>query len=417
MIHVARIALVGDFDPEVTAHQAINRSLELFRTSSEDGLAAVWLGTETITPGDDSQLRAFDGIWCVPASPYKNTAGALWAIHFARTRLVPFLGTCGGFQHAVLEYARDVHGLKNADHAELKPDTATPLIHKLSCSLVDKAQPVVATGKGKFAASCGTTPTDEGFRCSFGLNPAFEHLFQSGPMEITARSVDGEVRAMELRGHPFFMGTLFQPERRALKGEVHPIVRAFFEVARDYATANPIRLRLARAADVPALEKLIPISVRALQSPYYSSAQMDAAIGPIFGVDHQLIADGTYFVAERAGEIIGCGGWSKRKSLCGSGPSGEGAETELDPRCDPARVRAFFVHPNCARRGIGRAILAACEQAILAAGFERVELLGTLAGEPLYAACDYAVAERYDLEMRDSLRLPVVLMTKQLKPA
>jgi N-acetylglutamate synthase-like GNAT family acetyltransferase len=172
--------------------------------------------------------------------------------------------------------------------------------------------------------------------------------------------------------------------------------------------------RVARAADIPALEELIPLSVRALQAAYYSPAQMEAAIGPIFGVDHQLIADGTYFIVEHEGRVIGCGGWSKHKSLCGSGPAGEGEDTELDPKNDPARIRAFFVHPSWARRGIGWSILAACETAIVAAGFPRAELLATLAGEPLYAAFGYAVIKRYDLTMANELPLPVVLMAKPL---
>jgi N-acetylglutamate synthase-like GNAT family acetyltransferase len=172
-------------------------------------------------------------------------------------------------------------------------------------------------------------------------------------------------------------------------------------------------LRVARAEDVPALEKLIPLSVRSLQAAYYSPAQMEAAIGPIFGVDHQLIADGTYFVMEHSGEVIGCGGWSKRQSRCGSGPAGGGAETELDPARDAARVRAFFVHPAWARRGVGRKLLEACEHAVVAGGFQRVEILATLAGEPLYAAFGYAVAERYEMELVNGLGLPVVSMKKE----
>jgi len=139
--------------------------------------------------------------------------------------------------------------------------------------------------------------------------------------------------------------------------------------------------------DVPALEGLIPLSVRTLQAAHYSPAQMEAALGPVFGVDRHLIADGTYFVAEQDGQIVGCGGWSRRKSLFGGDAARECSEDSLlDPVRDPARIRAFFVHPAWARRGIGRAILAACESAIVAARFPVAELVATLAGEPLYAA-------------------------------
>jgi N-acetylglutamate synthase-like GNAT family acetyltransferase len=174
-------------------------------------------------------------------------------------------------------------------------------------------------------------------------------------------------------------------------------------------------LRLACESDVPALETLIPLSVRGLQGPYYSPAQMNAALGPVFGVDRQLIRDGTYFVAERDGAIVGCGGWSRRRSLYG-GDSGRGNEDGLlDPERDAARVRAFFVHPAWARHGIGRSIMVACERAIVQAGFRTVEIVATLAGEPLYAAFGYAVVERNEIPLAGDLSLPVVRMTKRLQ--
>lgn len=175
------------------------------------------------------------------------------------------------------------------------------------------------------------------------------------------------------------------------------------------------RLRTARETDVPALEKLIPLSVRTLQAAHYSPAQMEAALGPVFGVDRQLIRDETYFVAEDEGQIAGCGGWSKRKSLFGSdGGRGESENLMLDPARDAARIRAFFVHPDWARRGIGRAILLACENGILQAGFRRIELVATLAGEPLYASHNYRVMERFDITLAHGLGLPAVRMFKVL---
>jgi GNAT superfamily N-acetyltransferase len=174
-------------------------------------------------------------------------------------------------------------------------------------------------------------------------------------------------------------------------------------------------LRLAREADVPALEKLIPLSVRGLQSAYYSEAQMESALGSVFGVDRQLIRDETYFVVESEGELIGCGGWSKRKTLFGSDHhKSTRDDAELDPACESARIRAFFIHPDWARRGLGRAILDECEKAIRAAGFKSIELAATLPGVPFYAAFGYLSGERSDVPLPNDLSLGIVRMTKTL---
>lgn len=175
--------------------------------------------------------------------------------------------------------------------------------------------------------------------------------------------------------------------------------------------------RLAREDDIPALEALIPLSVRALQAAHYSPAQMEAALGPVFGVDRQLILDATYFVVEQDASIVGCGGWSRRRSLYGSDTNRASADALLNPQSDAARVRAFFVHPAWARRGIGRSIMFACERAIQQAGFRSVEIVATLPGEPLYSTFGYAVIERFEILMTGDLRLPVVRMTKIIESA
>lgn len=170
--------------------------------------------------------------------------------------------------------------------------------------------------------------------------------------------------------------------------------------------------RLAVDQDASALEVLIRLSARVLQTPYYSATQIEAALGPIFGVDRLLIRDGTYFVIESENTIVGCGGWSKRKSLYGGDASRQTEDPMLDPQCDAARIRAFFVHPSWSRRGIGKTILLACEEAIVAARFLKADLVATLAGEPLYAAFGYSIVERYEIPMPNDLRLPVVRMSK-----
>jgi GNAT superfamily N-acetyltransferase len=172
-------------------------------------------------------------------------------------------------------------------------------------------------------------------------------------------------------------------------------------------------IRPAVEADVPRLAELIPISARSLQAPFYSQAQIEAALGPVFAVDRQLICDGTYFVVEHERELVGCGGWSRRLAVFGGDAGRAEMRGELNPERDPARIRAFFVHPAWARRGIGRLILGACEDALRAAGFREAVLVATLAGEPLYAALGYTVRERYEVPLPPSLTLPVVRMEKR----
>jgi len=173
------------------------------------------------------------------------------------------------------------------------------------------------------------------------------------------------------------------------------------------------RLRLAEARDVPALEALIALSARSLQAATYAPAQIEAALGSVFAVDTQLIADATYYVAQRGRAIVGCGGWSRRKTLFGGhGTGSAGDDPPLDPTRDAARIRAFFVHPAHARQGIGRELLARCERAAVEAGFRRLELVATLAGEPLYLAFAFRAVERYDLTLPGGSALPVVRMVK-----
>jgi GNAT superfamily N-acetyltransferase len=182
-----------------------------------------------------------------------------------------------------------------------------------------------------------------------------------------------------------------------------------------------IRIRLAEARDIPALRELIEASVRGLQLGDYSAAQLESALRTVYGVDTQLIADGTYFAAEEtessgAALLVGCGGWSRRKTLYGGDRWKElvaGREDSLlDPATEAAKIRAFFVHPDWARRGIGGMILEACEAAAWAAGFRRLEMGATLTGVPFYRAKGYVELEAVEAPLGDGLTLPIVRMGK-----
>jgi GNAT superfamily N-acetyltransferase len=190
-----------------------------------------------------------------------------------------------------------------------------------------------------------------------------------------------------------------------------------------------IRIRQAVSADIPVLRTLINASVRGLQTQDYTPSQIESALATVYGVDTQLIADGTYFVADVessvvAGDspaqtlstapiIVGCGGWSKRKTLYG-GDQWTGREAALlDPQHDAAKIRAFFIHPSWVRRGIGTMILEACENAAVAAGFTRFEMGATLTGVPLYQARGYVASENLEVPLANGESLPIVRMEKR----
>jgi N-acetylglutamate synthase-like GNAT family acetyltransferase len=175
-------------------------------------------------------------------------------------------------------------------------------------------------------------------------------------------------------------------------------------------------VRKATTNDVPRLREIIEASVRELQANDYSRAQIEGALKSVYGVDSQLIADGTYLVAEEptetGSEIVACGGWSKRKTLYGGDQYSGREDSLLDPARDAAKIRAFFVHPQWARRGIGSLILQACEEAARAAGFTRLEMGATLSGVAFYKAKGYAEVERQSVPLGNGEALPIVRMTK-----
>jgi len=174
-------------------------------------------------------------------------------------------------------------------------------------------------------------------------------------------------------------------------------------------------IRLASRTDLPVLTDLIQRSARELQRNEYSEAQIEGALAGVFGADSQLVADGTYFVVQNeSGSIVGCGGWSKRKTLFGGDHWSGRQDALLDPATDPAKIRAFFIHPQWSRRGIASLILKTCEDRAAAAGFRKLEMGATLTGVPLYAAHGYAPTNRIEVPLPNGQVLPVVQMEKTL---
>jgi CTP synthase (UTP-ammonia lyase) len=224
---MTRICQIGDYNPEVIAHQAIPKALAL--AADRGDVRPEWLPTEDAETAD---LGAYDGFWCVPASPYRSMAGALRAIQFAREADRPYLGTCGGCQHAIIEYARNVLNIANAGHTEVDPSTSEPVISNLSCALIEASEDLRVVPGSLLHKIYGADSIRETYHCSYGLNPDYLQRLTDGGLCVGVTGPSGEARAFELPSHRFFFATLFQPERSALEGRVHPLIKAFVIAAR-----------------------------------------------------------------------------------------------------------------------------------------------------------------------------------------
>lgn len=225
------IALIGDYDEAVTAHAAIPKALDLASGRTGCPVSWNWVETTELADNPDAVLDGFGAVWCVPASPYANMNGALAAIRHARKRLKPFLGTCGGYQHAVLEFARNVLGYEQAENAEVNPDAAMPLVAPLSCALVEADGEIEFVAGSRMAQIYGQTGVAETYHCRYGIAPRYLNIFAKSPLKFSGFDTLGEPQAFELSGHPFFLGCAFQPERAALAGQSHPLIEAFATAA------------------------------------------------------------------------------------------------------------------------------------------------------------------------------------------
>lgn len=224
-----RIALVGDYNASVTAHQAIPLAIDDAAAVLELMADYDWLASTEVASVED--LVGYDAIWVVPGSPYKHPDGALTAIRYARENGIPFLGTCGGFQHAILEYARHVLGWADAAHAETDTQ-GRMVIAPLACSLVEKTDSIELRANTQIAKAYGQTLISEGYHCNYGISVAFAAELESGDLRVTGWDDTGDIRAVELVTHPFFVATLFQHERGALAGKPVPLVQALLRAAR-----------------------------------------------------------------------------------------------------------------------------------------------------------------------------------------
>jgi CTP synthase (UTP-ammonia lyase) len=222
------IALLGEYDPSFPPHTATTAAIAHARAMLDADIDARWISTENI---DGSLFEDSSALWIAPGSPYKNINKTLLAIKDARERGVPCFGTCGGFQHMVLEYARNSLGFKDAKHAEYDPYASELFISELACSLAGREMDLSFVAGSKVAEIYGCLRATEQYYCNFGVNPDKVALLKSGPMRFTGADNEGELRVIELPGHPFFLGALFVPQMRSTRENPHPLVTAFVEAA------------------------------------------------------------------------------------------------------------------------------------------------------------------------------------------
>jgi CTP synthase (UTP-ammonia lyase) len=230
-----RLALVGDRSESVRAHAKIPVLIDALATGTGPAIEVYWLRSTDITGPHD--VAGFDGVWVIPGSPYLSPDGALTAIRAARTGRIPLLGTCGGFQHLLLEFARDVCGLTAVEHAEENADAAEPLIVPLECSLYGQESTVVIAPGTVAASVMGPGPTTERYFCRYGPNADYLEILQSHGLVFSGRDERGQVRVAELPDHPFCVASLFQPELSSDPTWVHPLIAAFAAAVRSHAAA------------------------------------------------------------------------------------------------------------------------------------------------------------------------------------
>ncbi len=227
------IALIGEYTPAFQPHISTLSAIEHSRSLLNSEIEGKWVSTEDI---DEHLFEQFSAIWVAPGSPYKNMEKTLWAISYARENQIPCFRTCGGFQHLVIEYARNVLGFKDAQHAEYDPYSSDLFISQLACSLAGREMPLTFESNSRIAQIYGAVCATERYYCNFGVNPKVVPILKSGDLKITGSDDEGEIRVVELSDHPFFIGTLFVPQTRSTTENPHPLVTEFLRAAIKGAT-------------------------------------------------------------------------------------------------------------------------------------------------------------------------------------
>jgi CTP synthase (UTP-ammonia lyase) len=232
--HKLWIAVVGDFDPSFEPHGATDGAVRHAAQHSGMEVEARWISTPALEHEAGKSLFAAAGYWIAPGSPYKSMAGALKAIQIAREQGVPLLGTCAGFQHVVIEFARNVLGFRDAEHAEYDPNASNLFVTPLSCSLAGQTMSIEIKRGSRTSGFYGALAAQERYYCNFGLNPAHQQLIDDGGLRIVGVDRDNEARVLEISEHPFFVATLFVPQARSTPDDPHPLICAFLEAAAAY---------------------------------------------------------------------------------------------------------------------------------------------------------------------------------------
>ena len=227
----ARVAIVGDHDSAMFTHRAIDDALGHVRQLREHALEWTWIETSALASDAPTRLASVDAVWLAPGSPYRSMDGALEAVRIARERGLPFLGVCGGFQHAVIDVARHLAGISTADHAESNPGADAAVIAPLACSLVGKSGAVFLDPTCRTAAIYGRWRVVEQYHCSYGLNPEYRAAIEGAGLHVVGEDDHGDARVVELHRHPFFIATLFQPQLASSSGSPAPLVRALVDAA------------------------------------------------------------------------------------------------------------------------------------------------------------------------------------------